>query len=412
MKHLMIFIKTYPKVPVSYKQGFWALAGILILGAISLAAVLQVYDKTPLDVLYRLDFVTDPNLADHHAWLPEYYTADIEIAPYSYSRNVKTLDDFYEWRDEPGGVLAGYQDRPSIHDIPKYTAELVESKATAGYTLNKFIMPAFFDPETIIFYELLPDTGAETYNAVLLIPGSGHQGALDVLGEPGPWAGYYYHDGIAKRLVDEGYAVYVVELRGYGERAIDVGMACNTKGNPTTCSSVAVENKLLTFGIEMNDLRIDEITQILAHAESKPYIDRIAVAGLSLGAGLATSQAIINGDVVDAAVMASGIGTVLYSPLNMEAGASYYQASCCDTLDQTATIASMPMYVSYGKQESAGFRWNAESGFTNEFLGGVYELHGKPDNFYYFVHDGGHEYHVPSVLDFLDRHVGIVPESG
>ena len=203
---------------MSYKKGFWILAGILILGAISLAAVLQVYDKTPLDVLYRLDFVTDPNLADHHAWLPEYYTADIEIAPYSYSRNVKTLDDFYEWRDEPGGVLAGYQDRPSIHDIPKHTAELVESKATAGYTLNKFTMPAFFDPETIIFYELLPNTDLSIYNAILVIPGTGHQGALDVLGEPGPWEDDYYHNGVAKSLVGEGYAVYVVELRGYGER--------------------------------------------------------------------------------------------------------------------------------------------------------------------------------------------------
>ena len=393
---------------MNYKRGFWILAGVLILGSLSIVVGLQaVYDKTPLDILYRV--IQSPgSKADHYAWLPDHYTLNMEIAPHAYARNVETLDDFYEWRDRPDGVLAGYRDRPGVHQVTEQTAELVESKTTAGYTLNKFAMPAFFDSEVITFYELLPSTGGPVYNAVLVIPGSGHQGALDVLGEPGPWQGYYYQDGIAKLLVEEGYAVYAVELRGYGERAIDVGMACNTKGNPMTCSSFAVENKLLTFGIEMSDLRTDEITQVLAYAKSRPYIDTIAVAGLSLGAGLAANQAIVNGNVVDAAVMASGIGTALYSPLNMEAGPTYYQSSCCDILDHIATIAPMPIYVSYGKQESTSLRWHAESGFVDEFLTGVYALHGEPDNFYYFVHDGEHEYHTPSVLDFLDMHIGTM----
>ena len=391
---------------VNYKSGFWVLAGVLVIGSLSIVVGLQVvYDKTPLDILNRAIQPPRPT-ADDYAWLPDHYTADIEDPPHSYAKNVETLGDFYEWRERPDGVLAGYRDRPDVHDVTEYAAELVESRETSGYTLNKLAMPAFFDPETITFYELLPGTEQSRYNAVLVIPGSGHQGALDVLGEPGPWKGYYYQDGIAKLLAEEGYAVYVVELRGYGERAMDVGMACNTIGHPTTCSSFAVENKMSAFGIDMNDLRTDEITQVLAYAESRSYIDKIAVAGLSLGANLAANQAIISGDVVDAAVMASGIVSVLYSPLNMEAGPSYYQSSCCDTLDHIATIAPMPVYLSYGKQESGGFRWNAEGGFTNEFFVDVYALHKESDNLHYFVHDGKHEYHVPSVLDFLDTHVG------
>lgn len=395
---------------MSYKKGFWTLAGILVFGMLSTAAVLYVYDKNPLNVMYRVVLGPEPNAADHYVWLPDHYTADLENPPpHSYNRNVKTLDDFYEWRDEQDGVLAKYQVRPGVHNITEHTAELVESKTAAGYTTNKFIMPALFDPETIIFYELLPDTGASTYNAVLVVPGSDHPGALDVLGESGPREDHYYQDGIAKRLVEEGYAVYVIELRGYGERAMDVGTVCKDTVNPTGCSSVVTEYKLLTFGIDMNDLRTDEITQVLAYAESRPYIGRIAVAGLSLGASLAANQAIINRNVVDAAVMASGTGTVLYSPLGTHP--VYAQALCCDTLDQVATAAPMPMYISFGKHETVLFRWHAESGFVNEFLTGVYELHGKPNNFDYLAHDGGHEYHIPSVLDFLNRHVGTVPES-
>ena len=397
---------------MNYKRGFWVLAGVLILGSLSIVVGLHtVYNQTPLNILYRAIPSLDPR-ADHYAWLPDHYTADLEILPHSYSRNVVTLDDFYEWKDRPDGVLAEYWDRTNVHEVTEQAAELMESKTTSGYTLNKFAMPAFFDPEVITFYELLPSTDASTYNAVLVIPGSGHQGALDVLGEPGPWRGYYYQGGIAKILVEEGYATYVVELRGYSERTIDVGMACNTRGDPTTCASHAVQHKMRSFGIDMNDLRTDEITQVLAYVESRPYIDRIAVAGISLGGGLATDQAIINGDVVDATIIASGIVTTFNSPLNIESGPVYGQSLCCDTLDYIATVAPKPIYVSYGKQEATLFRWHAESGFAEEFLAGVYALHEEPDSFYYIAHDGEHEYHMPSVLDFLDKHIGTAAEGG
>ena len=156
----------------------------------------------------------------------------------------------------------------------------------------------------------------------------------------------------------------------------------------------------------MDILRTDEITQILAYVESRPHVDKIAISGLSLGAKLAADQSIINNDVIDAAILASGAVTVLYSPLHTEYIPANNQVSCCDTLDQIATIAPMPVYVSFGMQESPFFRWHAETEFVKEFLADAYELHDKSENLNHFVHDGKHGYHIPSVLTFLRTHVG------
>lgn len=386
---------------MNYQLGFWVLCAVLAVCAVSGVLILDSYDRTPIDILHRV--LGTPTTNQHYVWLPDHYTSSLKPPPHTYSDNVRTLGDFYEWKGQRGGVLAAYEDRPTIHDVTYDDVHAVETRNLDSYTFTKHTVPSFFDSETVIFYELLP-AGQAPYNAVFVIPGSGHPGAADVLGEPGPWQTYYYQDSIAKILAKAGYAVYVMELRGYGERAVDVGAACNPTRHPTTCSSFAVENKMVVFGISMADIRTDEATQVLAYIESRPYIRNVAVAGLSLGAGLAVTQAIINGDIVDAVVMASGVGSNIYSPVNMES-TGYEMISCCDTVDQIATIAPMPAYVSFGTQESTIFRWEAESGYTGSFLADVYQLHDASENFYYVAHNGTHEYHTESILDFLNMHM-------
>lgn len=391
---------------MSYRLGFWVLATILAGCVIAGYLILDSYGKSPSDVLHRVFGILDGirDMQSHYAWLPDHYAAQVGLLPYSYTKNVETLGDFHDWKHAPGGVLAVYEDRPTTRNATYGGVEIMETHHRDSYRLIKHTMPSFFDAESIIFYELLPNLDSAQYDAIFVIPGSGHTGAADVLGEQGRWQGYYYQDGIGKTLAEAGYAVYVVELRGYGERALDVGMACNTQENPSTCSSFAVENKMAVFGLDMGDIRTDEITQVLAYIESRSYIRNVAVAGLSLGAGLAANQAIINGDVVDAVVMASGVGSTVYSPLNMESGGSE-TVSCCDTVDRLATLAPMPAYVSFGTQESTAYRWEAESGYTGSFLADVYRLHNASENFYYIAHNGTHQYHIYSVLDFLDMHL-------
>ena len=397
---------------LSYRAGFWILACVIFCGLVLMLGVLYVYDQSLGDIWERAVFRLNlhDTSASPYTYLPDHYYDRVNLPlPHSY-HNIKSVDEFEKWRSTPGGILREWEDRPTTADIPSdITPELVAAYERTGYTLNKFNMQSFFDPEVAVFYEVIPhheladgDNGdGKVYDAVFVIPGSGHTGALDALGEDGPWAGHYYHDGIAQTVAREGYATYVIELRGYGERAIDAGNGC--KADDLICSSVLAEKKLGSLGISMNDIRTDEITQILAWIESRQYINNIAMAGLSLGGALALDQAIVNTDVLDAVVIASGISSKLHSPLSM--GASGHDMThCCDVPDYAVTIAPMPAYVSYGLKDPETL-WEVDTAHTANMMTDAYNLHGKPENFWYVVHEGGHAYDTESVLDFLKTHL-------
>ena len=44
--------------------------------------------------------------------------------------------------------------------------------------------------------------------------------------------------------------------------------------------------------------------------------------------------------------------------------------------------------------------------YSGEMLKKVYEILDADDNLFYVVHKGKHEYHVQSVLEFLDKIMG------
>ena len=388
--------------------GFWILAAILAACVVGIALILDAYEKSVWDILHKVLGTAD-RAEIEYVWLPDSYTARVEPPPHSYAENVETLEDFYDWKGTPGGVLAIYEGRPTTREVPHDSTETVEVHSRDGYTLSKITMPSVFADETVIFYELLPDTNSVQYNAVFLIPGTGHGGALDVLGEPGPHDQEYYQDGMAQTLAKAGYATYVIELLSYGERAIYVGSACGKVERSLDCSPIAVLNKLTAFGIDIADVWTDETTQVLAYIESRPYTRDVAVGGLSLGGALASNQAIINGDVVDAVVMAGRITSQIHSPLaTSEPDPNIVYR--CDVTDIVATIAPMPAYTSVGTQEgSVILRWEAEEGYGASFLSEVYRLHNMSENYRNVVHDGGHVYHSETVLEFLNAHLGRAP---
>ena len=392
-----------------YKTGFYVLASVvaamLLLGTVILYAT---FERDPSYVVGRvIDRLSPEPSGSTLVFLPQYYYEDMDVLRYTYEASVRTLDDFYAWKDGP--VLEQYRTRPTIHQVP-HDYDAVYSEQRDGYTLSRFTMPTFY-PDDIIFYKLEPayetDAGHKDA-AVLVIPGSGNQGVRDVLGEPSDISKYYYQDEMAKRLVLEGYDVYTLELHGYGEREIDMGGACGNESNYhrlTGCSASLLNNRLKSYGNSLTDIQTDEVTQVLAHMVYDQGVDRIAVVGLSLGAGHAASQAIINPDAVDAVVMASGLGSLADAPVTAQSEGRG-QLVCCDTSDPIATIAPKPMYVSFGTGEIGIFKWEADTNTTGNFLGQVYSLHGAEGNFYYKVHDGIHGYHVESVIDFLSRHMG------
>ena len=339
----------------------------------------------------------------NYATLPDHYYDDVELVPHSFNKNVKTLDDFEKWKNGP--VLDDKRNRPTVLDV-SYDASLIETIDREQYVIEKFTMDAS-DLEQILFYKITPNDNNVIHNAVLVIPGSGHQGALDVLGEPSEYSDVYYQDGFAKHLVNEGYVVYVIELRGWGERQIDVGSGCDSAryDEKSTCTGLAFYNHLTHVGIDLHDIQTDEITQILAYIHSQDDIDKIAVAGLSLGGFHTVVQGIVNSDHIDALVVASGTGSLLHAPISKFLPPSNGYLLCCDTVDKLITVAPMPLYVSFGTQEGTISGREASTGYTEEILTGAYKLHNMSENFTYHLHDGGHEYHVPSIINFLAKHL-------
>ena len=391
-----------------YRAGFYVLAAIVAIMLFSGIFILVSFDKSLSYVLNRVLYglFSAPAGSDAVVFLPQYYYEDLDVLPHMYHRHVKTLDDFHEWKSGP--VLEGYMARPTVHQVPhNYT--MVFSEERDGYVLSKFTMHTFY-PDDIIFYKLIPSITSDQQSArgaVLVIPGSGNQGARDVLGEPSHVSSYYYQEEIARHLVMEGYIVYTIELHGYGERELDAGSACKnrTEYERLVCSATQLENRLAMYGVSLFDIQADEITQVLAHMVYDEQAEEIAVVGLSLGAWHAASQAIINSDVVDAVVAASGVVSHVNSPISHQA-TGRGQFLCCDTNDGAATIAPKPMYVSFGKNEIGSFGWEANTNHTGNFLRDVYRLHDAEENLYYYVHDGEHEYHVDTVIDFLGIHIG------
>ena len=173
----------------------------------------------------------------------------------------------------------------------------------------------------------------------------------------------------------------------------------------STCTGLAFYNHLTHVGIDLHDIQTDEITQILAYIHSQDDIDKIAVAGLSLGGFHTVVQGIVNSDHIDALVVASGTGSLLHAPISKFLPPSNGYLLCCDTVDKLITVAPMPLYVSFGTQEGTISGREASTGYTEEILTGAYKLHNMSENFTYHLHDGGHEYHVPSIINFLAKHL-------
>ena len=392
--------------PSVYRIGFYALAATVTL-LLSIAAITYyAFDRDSSYIFGRIIDATlsEPARLDSIVFLPEYYYDDRDILVHTYAKHVNTIEDFDAWKKGP--VLEELRKRPTIHQVPhNYT--MVSSEPREGYTMSRFTMKTFY-PDDIIFYKLTPTAGTpDKSSSVLVIPGSGHQGVRDLLGEPSALSKYYYQDEMAKRLVLEGYDVYTIELHGYGEREFDVGSACDNASSLerlTFCSAKKLNGSLVPYGIKLATIQTDEITQVLAHMVYDDGATDIAVVGLSLGAAHAVRQAIINSDVVDVAVVASGVRSLANGPISYDG--TLGKLLCCDSIDAVATLAPKPIYVSFGRNEGGITGWEASTNYTGNFLKSVYEMHGAADNFYYYVHDGIHEYHTESVIEFIGMHIG------
>ena len=388
---------------MNYKIGFWVLCIIIVTGGIVFSGNIYnkfIYLSTQFEPLLGEKLYAGENLT--------IYLNETDSLPYTYSKHVKDIDDFNIWKN--GSVIKEYKQRPK-HNNFSNVATTVSMKVYDNYTLEKFTMPSPY--ATNIFYKMTPKDSLN--KTVLVIPGSGNTGALDVLGERSSsfvLENSYYQGDIGIHLVNNGYTVFVPELYGYGERAVFFDDYCTVDHIfylGRECGADVLNAYMGIYGIEPFSIWLDEITQVISQITDH----RIAVVGLSLGSELATRQAVINNDIIDVVVSASGANSIYHSKeFDVMVGSIWFrdQFKCCDTNDHVATLAPTPLYVSFGKLESKHkgggiYGYEVRTNHTGAFLKEVYELNNAGENFTYILHDGGHEYHIPSILEFLDTHL-------
>lgn len=368
---------------MSYKIAFVATLSVLVA---LVASAVVVFDRTIEG--YLAPYIVNQTTGGMYAFLDPSWYEGVDLLPMSYERNVRTAEDFREWKkgfSRPD--LAAGAHRPS-------TVDVLGSSEHDGYSLNKLLLDG-----RLIVWEALPDS--PNGKAVVITPGTGHGGARDVMGIPSDYSFSYYHGDIGPRLARAGYASYAPELTGYGERQVDVGSACAGPGaDATRCSFDVFSNSLAMYGISTYAIHLNESAKAFSHALSKH--GRVAVAGLSYGCGAAAGTAHANPDRVAAVVLASCIVRSHGWPMSAGTVGSG-QNLRAEPLDSVRALAPIPVHLSYGSLELGLGRYEADHGDVGRMVAEAYDLVGAPGSLDYVVHGGGHEYDVDSVVAFLDR---------
>ena len=260
----------------------------------------DLYDK----VLYYQEIPVDEFQPPK---IPEIYNHD--ILQLSFVKNVKTKSDFEPWKNQVVTKIRDLYSIPPDEEIDNQLPNKIDFQDHKTYTITKYSLRAL-DGDEILFYEVLPDRMGEKVPAVLIIPASGNMGAKDVLGIPSDLTKYYREKDIGVKIVNQGYAVYVIENRGWGERSIDVGTECNLtiKSVKLTCSGILLAKNLNTLGYHLGGLQTTDTIQLLKLIQSRNYVDNenIAIMGLSLGAGISYTVSALYPEI-KSTIVASGV---------------------------------------------------------------------------------------------------------
>jgi len=379
------------------------LLAVLIISISVNALIFSFYlDKHTLPELFDRFFEKVSSSPLELPQIPEIYKNDLLIM--SYDNKVKQKDDFKSWKNEVVTKFIEIYKFPDIDEIEIKKVNEVSVTEKDNYLLTKFSTKAQ-DNDNIIFYQLVPKKIEGSLPAVLIIPGSGNQGAADVLNEPGEFSKYYYHKGIGEQLVNSGYVVFVIENRGWGERTINPGFHC---GSPDVfCSGNILNNQLQNLGYNLFTLQVIDTIQVLKFIQTLDHIDsdRIAVAGLSLGGPISISTSVLVPEV-SSTIIASGLVSIYHTGIGITPGLLRY----FDFPDLALTLAPKPLYLSWGKQEQSGFGVEARDLYAANLIKNGYALLDSPENLVIIIHEDdfnqGHTFDIETLTEFLDNTIG------
>jgi len=259
---------------------------LIVSIAFNIIVLTYVLQKYSISELYSKLFEPTLKINEEYkpAVMPDIYTKN--IMQLSFDKNVKKKEDFDPWKEM---VLQKFQEVyqvPPLDEIRVNSVEKIESFEKDNLLISKYTTNAF-DGDTIIFYEILPNNNSDKYPSVVFIPGTGNQGARDLLDLPSEFSEFYYERGIALEVAKQNFIVFVIENRGWGERSVDAGSECDRNDYLPYCSGFLLRTHLKNIGYDLTGLQIIDTLQLVKYIQTLNYIDskNIAVAGLSHGGG-------------------------------------------------------------------------------------------------------------------------------
>ncbi len=322
----------------------------------------------------------------------------------SFDKHVKQKEDFNKWKQT---VISKFQEIhkiPTLSSIRIFPTEKIFAKKRENYVVTKYSTKAQ-DEDLIFFYELLPHKIKENNPTLFIVPGSGNQGARDVIDMPSEFSKYYYQQGIGDKIANEGYIVYVIENRGWGERTIDAGTLC--KESDVFGSGEILERQLKNLGYDLINLQIIDTLQIFKSIQSISHVnlDNMFILGITHGGKIALRSSLFLPELKGAMIASSLFSTEHFGTKGN--GYTHGLLKYFDNPDLAATISPKPLYLSWGLNENFPHGSEARTSYSANLIKKAYSIFGLEKNLTTISHNqtinSGHTVDELSILNFLRK---------
>ena len=322
----------------------------------------------------------------------------------SFDKHVKQKGDFNKWKQT---VISKFQEIhkiPTLSSIRLFPTEKIFTKKRENYVVTKYSAKAH-DGDLIFFYELLPHKIKENNPTLFIVPGSGNQGARDVIDMPSEFSKYYYQQGIGDKIANEGYIVYVIENRGWGERTIDAGTLC--KESDVFGSGEVLERQIKNLGFDLINLQIIDTLQIFKFIESVNHVnsDNMFIMGITHGGKIALRSSLLLPKLKGVMIASSLFSTEHFGTVGN--GYTHGILKYFDNPDLAATISPKPLYLSWGLNENSPHGLEARTLYSANLIKKSYSLFGLEKNLTTITHNQtinyGHTVDELSILNFLRK---------
>ena len=322
----------------------------------------------------------------------------------SFDKHVKQKEDFDKWKQT---VISKFQEIhkiPTLSSIRLFPTEKIFTKKRENYVVTKYSTKAQ-DGDLIFFYELLPHKIKENNPTLFIVPGSGNQGARDVINMPSEFSKYYYQQGIGDKIANEGYIVYVIENRGWGERTIDAGTLC--KESDVFDSGEILERQLKNLGYDLINLQIIDTLQIFKSIQpiSHVNLDNMFILGITHGGKIALRSSLFLPELKGAMIASSLFSTEHFGTKGN--GYTHGLLKYFDNPDLAATISPKPLYLSWGLNENFPHGSEARTSYSANLIRKAYSIFDLEKNLTTITHNqtinSGHTVDESSILNFLRK---------